>query len=295
MKNYYEKSSSDEKSDEKIVGTHEKVVENNGNSQSQSQPEILREFEEIKYPAKIAVYDNLLSTPRVITIEPTDVASYLNEITTTTYDLAKQQGGMIPYSVIRELVENFIHAYFIEPTVSIMEQGNKIRFTDQGPGIQNINLAQKVGVTSATKDMKKYIRGVGSGLPVVKEYLQYAGGQLSIENNIKSGTVVTISTVHVGGDAGLSESQREQHQQPAEILSDREVKVLELTGAFEMVGPTEINNELGISVSTAYRVLTDLENKGYLVANSSGDKKRVLTQKGSDYLQNAFLRLHPNG
>ena len=41
--------------------------------------------------------------------------------------------------------------------------------------------------------MKSYIRGVGSGLPIVKEYLEFTHGTITIEDNLGSGSVVTIS------------------------------------------------------------------------------------------------------
>ena len=147
----------------------------------------------VKYPARIAVYDDLLSTPRVIIVEPKDIRSYLEEITNTCNKLVKELGGEIPFMVIREIVENFIHAYFIEPTVSILDGGNTIRFADQGPGITNKKLALEAGMTSANETMKKYIRGVGSGFPTVKQYLEIIGGKLTIDDNMNGGTVVTVT------------------------------------------------------------------------------------------------------
>ncbi|MFR3878393.1 MAG: ATP-binding protein, partial [Collinsella sp.] len=49
------------------------------------------------------------------------------------------------------------------------------------------------GVTSANSKMKRYIRGTGAGFPMVQEYLENAGGAVSIEDNMGSGTVVTVS------------------------------------------------------------------------------------------------------
>lgn len=37
------------------------------------------------YAARIAVYDDMLSTPRVIVIDPQDVRTYLEETTNTVY------------------------------------------------------------------------------------------------------------------------------------------------------------------------------------------------------------------
>lgn len=145
------------------------------------------------YAARIAVYDDMLSTPRVIVIEPQDVRTYLEETTNTVYQCMKEQGGHISLMVIREIVENFIHAHFAEPIISILDGGDTIRFADQGPGIDDKERAFDFGVTSANSSMKRYIRGTGAGFPMVQEYLENAGGAVSIEDNMGNGTVVTVS------------------------------------------------------------------------------------------------------
>lgn len=149
--------------------------------------------DEVRYATRIAVYDDMLSTPRVIVVEPADIRSYLEEVTNAVYRAMKEQGGSISLMVVRELVENFIHADFTEPIVSILDGGNTIRFADQGPGISDKELAFEFGVTSATREQKRYIRGTGAGLPMVEQYLENAGGAISIEDNIRQGTVVTVS------------------------------------------------------------------------------------------------------
>lgn len=146
------------------------------------------------YPARIAVYDDPAVTPRVVVIEPTNVRDFLAEITETVTRLSHEQGGKIPFTIIREIVENYIHASFIEPTITILDGGDTIRFCDQGPGIRDKVRALEFGTTSATEDMKHYIRGVGSGLPIAQQYMVDKGGSLTIEDNISGGTIVTIST-----------------------------------------------------------------------------------------------------
>ncbi len=148
----------------------------------------------VSYSARIAVYDDAAVAPRVVIIDPSDVRSYLEEITKQVVQLSHEQGGNIPFMVIREVVENFIHAYFIEPTISILDGGNTIRFSDQGPGIKEKDRALEYGTSSATDEMKQFIRGVGSGLPYAQQYMVDKGGSLVIEDNISQGTVVTIST-----------------------------------------------------------------------------------------------------
>lgn len=145
------------------------------------------------FATRIAIYDDMLSTPRVIVVQPNDPRSYLEEITNTVYRSMKELGGSISLMVIRELVENFIHANFTEPIVSILDGGNTVRFADQGPGIDDKERAFEFGVTSANRSMKRYIRGTGAGLPMVQQYLENAGGAVSIEDNLGSGTVVTVS------------------------------------------------------------------------------------------------------
>lgn len=149
---------------------------------------------EVTNPARIAVYDDAAAAPRVVMVEPKDVRSFLEEITATVNRLSHEQGGTIPFMVIREIVENFIHAYFKAPTITILDGGNTIRFSDQGPGIKQKDLALEYGTSSATEEMKHYIRGVGSGLPYAQQYMVDKGGSLDIEDNLGGGTVVTIST-----------------------------------------------------------------------------------------------------
>ena len=152
-----------------------------------------QDTESTVYATRIAVYDDMLSTPRVLVVQPKDPRSYLEEVTNTVYKCMKEQGGSISLMVIRELVENFIHAHFTEPIVSVLDGGNTIRFADQGPGIADKERAFEFGVTSANRSMKRYIRGTGAGLPMVQQYLENAGGAVSIEDNMGAGTVVTVS------------------------------------------------------------------------------------------------------
>ena len=109
------------------------------------------------------------------------------------YRTMKEQGGKLSLMIIRELVENFIHAQFSEPVISILDNGNTIRFADQGPGIGDKERAFEFGVTSADREKKRYIRGTGAGLPMVQQYVENAGGAIAVEDNLGAGTVVTVS------------------------------------------------------------------------------------------------------
>ena len=232
-------------------------------------------------PTRIAIYDDMLSAPRIVDIQPTDIAEYIEQIAAKTYEFAQQKGSKIPYTVIKEVCENFIHADFKEPCVSILDSGNTIRFTDQGPGIEDKERAQLPGFTSATTEMRRYIRGVGSGLPTVKDYLRFSNGRLIIEDNIKAGTVVTI-TVDDTSHQPTPVVYRETAQPPSSAfidLEEREYDILVLASELELIGPTEVKQNLGISVSTAHRLLNKLETKDLLQKTENG-KKRRLTDHG---------------
>ena len=143
--------------------------------------------------ARIAVYDDMLSSPRIIEVAPAPTNEFIEGIAAGTYENARAQGGVLPYTVIREITENFIHADFKECTVSVLDGGNTVRFSDQGPGIERKDLVLQPGVSSATSSRKRYIRGVGSGFPIVREYLERSNGYLSIDDNAIDGTVVTLA------------------------------------------------------------------------------------------------------
>lgn len=154
------------------------------------------DFTFVETTGRIALYDDLRSAPRIIEISPAETAAYIEALASNVYEQARGAGGSIPYSVIREVSENFIHARFKEVVVSILDRGNTIRFADHGPGIPSKEKAQMPGFTSASEPMKKYIRGVGSGLPLVRDYLESFRGTITIDDNLGTGAVVTVSLVH---------------------------------------------------------------------------------------------------
>lgn len=254
----------------------------------------------VRYAARIAVYDDKAAAPRVVLVEPKDVRSYLDEIAATVNQLAHEQGGKIPFMVMREIVENFIHARFVAPTISIMDNGNTIRFSDQGPGIKEKNRALEFGTSSATEEMKSFIRGVGFGLPYAQQYMVEKGGSLTLEDNISGGTIVTLSTrrskdAHIQTlptqeDAEeMTVSQEEQSipralhtvpQQPVTqlpnlVLTDRAKLVLQYLSEHEWVGATELTSAYGLSTPTWSRELKSLVNIG--IIGKIGQKYKLTT------------------
>ena len=244
----------------------------------------------VRYAARIAVYDDKAAAPRVVLVEPKDVRAYLDEIAATVNQLAHEQGGQIPFMVMREIVENFIHAHFVAPTISIMDNGNTIRFSDQGPGIKEKNRALEFGTSSATEEMKSFIRGVGFGLPYAQQYMVEKGGSLTLEDNISGGTIVTLSTrrskdAHIQtlptqeeAEDSLSVTQKPTAHQsialpvsekiapqlPNLVLTDRAKLVLQYLSEHEWVGATELTTTFGLSTPTWSREIKSLVNIGII-------------------------------
>lgn len=249
------------------------------------------DFSLVTNPARVALYDDLKSAPRITEVPPAETAQYIESLTNVIYEQAKLAGGTLPYTVIREVTENFIHAYFREVTVSILDDGNTIRFADQGPGISEAEKAQKPGFTSAIEPMKRYIRGVGSGLPIVKDYLDASEGTITIENNIGDGAVVTISKVKAAGEpiaqkttdvSDIHERYHEYEQAQAAIaaapLSPRERTVLSLLYTDGPLGVTALAQLSETPASSTHVLLKKLEEAGLIETVAS--KKRALTPLG---------------
>lgn len=238
-------------------------------------------------PARIAVYDNLTSSPRVEDIVESDARSLIETLATRTYQLSHDAGGRVPYSVIREVVENFIHAGFDEVVVSVLDGGCTIRFADQGPGIPDKERAFLPGFSTASAQMKRVIKGVGSGLPVARESLTFAGGTITIDDNLGAGTVVTINMATAPAPS-LSPEPDLLDSEAAPALTLRQKQVLSLAMELGSLGPTVVSKELGVGLSTAYRDLEQLVAHNLLTTDDAG--KRVLTEHGTRYLDSLFGR-----
>jgi hypothetical protein len=259
------------------------VAENNNRAfidqESDSQINSSFDYSYVHTRARIAVYDDLLSAPRIITIEPGPITQYLGELASKIFELAQAAGGKIPYTVILEISENFIHAQFEEIIVSILDEGNTIRFADQGPGIKEKDKAQLPGFSSATEPMKKYIRGIGSGFAIAKEYLNISHGTIVIEDNLNQGAVVTIS-LKPHTDKEIKPGQPKETISPSLIppLNEREISILKLFSSEGALGVTDITNLMDIAASSTYVTLKKLEEAG-LIEMTVG-KKRILTDLG---------------
>lgn len=239
--------------------------------------------------ARVAVYDSKLAAPRVEDLKADSPGEMIDSLSERVYDLVRVMGVEAPYTVLREVVENLIHADFTEIVVSVLDDGRTIRFADQGPGISDKSGALKPGFTTATTAMKNYIRGVGSGLPIVNEFLSREGGSLSIEDNLGRGTVVTLSfdaAPPVVADVDAQPTDPAGFIPEVPQLTLRQKKVLSLVMELGEVGPTLVSKELAVGLSTAYRDLASLEELALIEGDESG--KRVLTSTGSAFLDRLF-------
>lgn len=226
---------------------------------------------------RIAIYDTLTSPPRVIAVEEEDLPALIASLAEKTYHYCREQGGQVPYSVLQEIIENLLHAYFRDVVITILDGGQVIRISDHGPGVDDKDRAFQPGFTTATAYQRRIIRGVGSGLPLARESLQFLRGILTVEDNLGGGAVFTIkmpSTAVAPPAVGGAPEIR---------LTTRQTKVLVLLMELGSAGPTAIAKELGFSAATVYRELVVLQDKGLI--HSLGDGKRALREEGLRLLE----------
>lgn len=144
------------------------------------------------YSIRIAAYDTPSSIPRVIEVSNSDITALIAEASDIAYSLSHEKGGRIPYVVIKEIVENLIHADFTDAVITISSTGDTIRVSDHGPGIADKTRCFLPGFTTANARLRKYIKGVGSGLAIASESMALMGGQVIVEDNLSGGSVVTL-------------------------------------------------------------------------------------------------------
>jgi hypothetical protein len=255
-------------------------------------------------PARIALYEAPGAPPRVEEIAPCPVAEFIEAIAARVHELTGQAGGNLPYTVVREVTENLIHAGFAEPVISILDEGATVRFADQGPGIAEKDRAILPGYTTASGGMKAFIRGVGSGLPIVRDFLSLSGGTLAIEDNLGCGSVVTISSrpsrrrpdfedrasarAPVGPPTPPAEGRTlSSPPVPRPRLTTRQTQVLALVLESGSAGPSLVAKELSVGLSTAYRDLALLEELELIEAEGG---KRTVTDRGLFFLDELAAR-----
>lgn len=227
----------------------------------------------------LAVYGpegRLLTTERLPAAGPAEMAS---ELARAIVAAVSERGGLLPAEAIREVVDNLIHAGFAEVVVSVADGGHTLQVADQGPGIPHKEKALRPGFSTADRDAKRYIRGVGAGLGIARRALEELGGRLDIEDNLEHGAVVTLTVP--APPAAADEASRQPGESPQ--LSDRQLRLLLLVVELGPVGPSRLSTELGISSSTAYREMVFLDQMGLVSSDSGG--RRTATAAGLALLE----------
>lgn len=230
-------------------------------------------------------------TPEVSEVSAANPRAATTKFTRLVVDKVGEADGQAPEKAVREVVENLIHAEYRGVVVSIFDQGNTVRISDRGPGIRHKDRAVEYGFSGASPEALNDIRGVGAGLGIARTALEKAGGTLLVEDNIGGGTVVTILVpAEHEGAASVAPVAKEAPQArkypdavPRMNISERQQKALITVLECGEVGPSTVADRLEISVSTAYRDLSVLEEHGLVVTDDSG--KRVISPLGRDLVE----------
>ena len=196
------------------------------------------------------------------------------------------------------MVENLIHADYRGVVISVLDDGNVVRVSDKGPGVENKSRAMEFGFSGATPEALGEIRGVGAGLGIARAAAEKAGGKVTIEDNIGGGTVARSRCSGEARSRKESEPARRPPPRrrypdgvPRMNISERQQKVLITVLECGEVGPSTVADRLEISVSTAYRDLSVLEEHGLVLADESG--KRLISPLGRDLVEaivNAWVK-----
>jgi hypothetical protein len=245
---------------------------------------------------RIAVYPGG-GIPEITEVSASDPGSATRKFTRFVSEKVREAGGRVPEESIREVVENLIHAGYRGVVISVLDDGNVVRVSDKGPGVENKSRAMEFGFSGAAPGALGEIRGVGAGLGIARAAAEKVGGTLTIEDNIGGGTVATIS---VAGDEAVTEEKEAappppQRRYPDVVprmnISERQQKALITVLECGEVGPSTVADRLEISVSTAYRDLSVLEEHGLVMADESG--KRLISPLGRDLVEaiiNAWVK-----
>ena len=247
---------------------------------------------------KVAVYPNN-GEPEVTEVSAASPRSASSKFSSLVMEKVKASGGRVPEEALRELVENLIHAGFRGVVISVLEDGNVVRISDKGPGVADKRRAFEFGFSGATPEALWEIRGVGAGLGLAQAAAGKVGGTVTLEDNIGGGTVATVAVGETSQviDSGkptttLPAPQRKYPDAvPKMNISERQQKALITVLECGEVGPSTVADRLEISVSTAYRDLSGLEEHGLVTSVESG--KRVVTPLGQDLVEaivNAWVK-----
>jgi DNA-binding transcriptional ArsR family regulator len=235
---------------------------------------------------RIAVYPRS-GEPEVTEVAAANPRSATAKFTRLVMDEVREVGGKVPEESVREVIDNLVHAQYRGVVISILDVGNVVRVSDKGPGVQHKERAMEFGFSGATPEALSEIRGVGAGLGIARAAAAAVGGTVSIEDNIGGGTVATISGGGERSEPKEGEPVAPPRKYPGGVprmnISERQQKVLMTVLECGEVGPSTVADRLEISISTAYRDLSVLEEHGLVATDESG--KRVISPLGRDLVR----------
>lgn len=238
---------------------------------------------------RIAVYLQN-GEPEITEVSAASPGSATLKFTKLVMEKVGEAGGKVPEEAVREIIENLVHAEYRGVVISVLNGGDSVRVSDKGPGIENKSRAMEFGFSGASPEVMRDIRGVGAGLGIARAAAEKASGTVTIEDNIGGGTVATISVAGKGqvSDAPAPSEKKAAPRKyldgvPRMNISERQQKVLITVLECGEIGPSTVAESLEISVSTAYRDLSVLEEHGLVAGEDSG--KRVVTPLGRDLVE----------
>lgn len=229
--------------------------------------------------------------PEVMEVSAADPKSATAKLARIVMERVQDAGGKVPEGAVREVVENLVHAGHNGVVISVFAGGNVVRVSDKGPGIENKEQAMEFGFSGADPEVLAQIRGVGAGLGIARAAAERVGGTVTLDDNIGGGTVATISAPideeKAGGKAAGAPPAPAKPRYPGGVprlnISERQQKALITVLECGEVGPSTVADRLEISVSTAYRDLSVLEEHGLVVADEAG--KRLISPLGRDLVE----------
>jgi DNA-binding MarR family transcriptional regulator len=195
-------------------------------------------------------------------------------------------GKIVPKQAVKELIDNLVHAEFKGALISLIN-GEIVRVSDKGPGIEDKERAFEVGYSEAKPEALKEIRGVGAGLGVARAAVENAGGSVTLDDNLGGGTVAMISMVESKQKPSNVRLQPEGSQNKISGLPHRHQLVLmTVLEHGDPLGPSAISDRLDISPSTAYRDLATLARHGLVTQDPDLHPGRyAITSLGAEQLE----------
>ncbi len=221
--------------------------------------------------ARLAVYGPPGEPPAVEELAEADAAVLIERLCDAVADRSA-----LPAPAVREVVENLVHAGFRDAVVSVLDGGAVVRVSDHGPGIPDPARALAPGFSAAGPAAREVVRGVGCGLPLARDLMAAAGGQLEVAENLGGGAAVTLSAPPPPAPPAAGE--------PACSMAAREILALLLeVGA---ATPERLAGELGRSRAECGRELALMQHRALVVREPGGARR--LTDAGAALVATLF-------